>query len=119
MLLLFTVVGLAHNALLIICRLTTSLSFNVVVVYEVELVAPAAGFPLTNQLYVGPAPGLTGVAVNVTDAPAQIVPVGFADIEIEGTSTGLTVMVTLGLVTEATLGHEAPLTIVTEMTSPF
>lgn len=75
--------------------------------------------PLTNQLYVGPAPGFTGVAVNVTEAPAQIVPTGFAVIDIDGTSTGLTVIVTLALVTDETLGHAAPLTMVTVTTSPF
>jgi hypothetical protein len=70
-------------------------------------------------VYVGAAPGLTGTAVNVTLAPAHIVPEGAAVIEIEGTSIGLTVMVVATLVTLAELGQEAPLTIVTVTALPF
>jgi hypothetical protein len=64
-------------------------------------------------------PGLTGTAVNVTLAPAHIVPVGAAVMDIDGTRIGLTVIVVATLVTLAELGHEAPLTIVTVTASPF
>lgn len=119
MLLLLTVVGEAQSALLRSVTLITSLSASPVVEYVVAFVAPGAGFPLTNQEYVGVFPGLTGTAVKVTFAPAQIVPVGAAVMAIDGTKIGLTVMVTAGLLTLLALGQVAPLTIVTVITSPF
>jgi hypothetical protein len=72
---------------------------------------------LTNQAYVGAAPPFTGVAVNVTFVPAQIVPVGFATTVTEGTAVGMTFIVMPLLVTVAWLGHAALLLICTVTTS--
>ena len=52
-------------------------------------------------------PPFPGVAVKVTLAPAQIVPPGFAEIFIEGTTTGFTVIVMLFEVAVVGLGQVA------------
>ena len=68
---------------------------------------------LTNHAYVGAGPPFTGVAVNVTLVPEQIVPVGFATTVTEGTAVGMTFIVMPLLVTVAWLGHAALLLICT------
>ena len=52
-------------------------------------------------------PPLVGVAVNVTDVPAQMVLPGFAAIDTEGVSIGLTVIVMPLLVAVAGVAHVA------------
>ena len=58
------------------------------------MVAPLTLAPLTFHWYAGAAPPLTGVAVNVTEVPAQT---GFADVAMETLTGrfGFTVMVTV------------------------
>jgi hypothetical protein len=63
-------------------------------------------------------PPLVGVAVNVTDVPVQIV-VAVAPIETDGTTTGLTVIVTEFDVTEVGEAQEAVDVITQVTTSPW
>jgi hypothetical protein len=49
---------------------------------------------------------LLGIAVNVTEVPAQIAPTGFELIVTLGTTTGLTVIVDVALVAAAVVTHE-------------
>jgi hypothetical protein len=62
---------------------------------------------------------LTGVAVNVTDVPAHIVPVGLATIVTPGVTLALTVMVTGALVAVGEAVQVALEVITTVTTSPF
>ena len=70
MLLLVAEVAVAHAELEVIVHATTAPLASVVVVKVAEL-EPAAA-PLTLHAYEGALPPLVGVAVNVTDAPAQL-----------------------------------------------
>lgn len=70
MLLLVTIAGAAHMALLVIVQVTLSPLTSVLLV-KVGLLVPAF-MPLTCHWYVGVEPGLVGIAVNVTGVPAQI-----------------------------------------------
>ncbi len=70
------------------------------------------------QTYMGAVLPLTGVAVNVTDVPAQIV-VALADAETDGVKIGFTVIVTPVLVTGVVIAQVELLVISTVITSPF
>jgi hypothetical protein len=70
MLLLEAVAEVAHDEFDVITHATTAPLASVVVVKVAEL-EPAAA-PLTLHAYEGALPPLVGVAVNVTDAPAQL-----------------------------------------------
>jgi len=91
--LLVAVVGDAQMALLVTTTDTTSPSTKLVVV-NVALLLPD-GVAFTNHAYVGEAPALVGVAVNVTEVPAQIGDATSAAMLTDGATNGLTVMVTL------------------------
>ena len=68
--LLAAVVDVTHDELDVIVQATTAPAVKVVVVKVAELVPAAA--PFTVQAKVGVLPPLVGVAVKVTDAPAQV-----------------------------------------------
>jgi hypothetical protein len=89
--LLVAKVGEAQEALLVSSQVTISLFASAVVVYVAKdpfCTEP----PFTLKLYCGVAPPLVGVAVNVTDVPAQIL-VLVALNEAAGIKVGFTVIV--------------------------
>ena len=95
--LLVTAAGVAHVALDVMITVTLSLLDNV---DEVKLGLLVPTFtPFTCHWYEGVAPPFTGVAVNVTGVPAQILFPGLAAIFTEATGLGFTVTVT-GLISE-------------------
>lgn len=63
-------------------------------------------------------PPLTGVAVNVTGVPVQIVLPGFAVIVTEAAPAEFTVIVMILLVSLAGFGQAALLVMITDTTSP-
>src|SRR5207249_1616747 len=89
-LLLVTVTGDAHVALEVRTTDTTS-PFAKAVVVNVALLVPAF-VPFTVHWYDGVVPPFTGLAVNVTDVPEQIVALE-AEILTVGVTTLFTVMV--------------------------
>lgn len=114
MLLLLILAGVAQAALLVMLQLTLSPFESVLL--KVTLLFPAF-VPFTSHWYCGAVPPLTGVAVNVTDAPAQIL---FCDATMLTAGTSVfTVIITLllvafGVVTQVTLLVMTQLTL-----SPF
>jgi len=96
--------------------------FKAPVVEYVAFVSPLIKVPGTVPLYhwyLGAAPSLLGVAVNVTFAPGQIVPVGAVIAAVtDGVTFAFTVIVTL-FVSEAGLAQPKLLVIFTVITSPF
>jgi hypothetical protein len=89
---LVAVVGLAQIALLVIVTVYTS-PFTAPVVVYVALVAPAIAVPFFFHTYVGAAPPLVTVDVNVMLVPEQIVVLGVAIVTL-GVTLGVTVTVT-------------------------
>jgi hypothetical protein len=79
-----------HAALLVNTTVTTSLFFNAVVV-KMDDVAPGISAPFTCHWYAGAEPPLTGVAVNVTEDPAQI-EIGDATIFTDGITPAVMVI---------------------------
>jgi len=86
---LTAVSGVAQAALLVSRQVYTSPVAAEVVVNELPVPTP---IPFLYQIYAGAVPPLTGVAVNVTEVPAQIAPAGLAVSEIEGVTSGITVI---------------------------
>jgi len=73
----------------VITQVTICPVVNVLVVYVVPPVPTFA--PFTFHWYVGAVPPLVGVAVNVTEVPAQIAPVGLAAMVTPGVTDEFTV----------------------------
>ena len=94
---LVAVTGDAQVALDVITTVTLSLLLRVVDV-KVGLFVPTFE-PFTLHWYTGVVPPFTGVAVNVTDVPGQIV-VWDATTDTDGTGAGFTVMLISVLVAE-------------------
>ena len=111
-----TEVGEAQVALLVITTLTKSLLFNVDELNVARLV-PAL-MPFTFHWYEGAPPPLVGVAVKVTEVPAQIL-VELALILTAGVALGVTVIVMLLEVAEEGTAQLAALVIATLTTSLF
>jgi hypothetical protein len=88
--LLVTEAGDGHVALDVMITVTLSV-FTSVELVNVGLLVPV-GTPFTCHWYVGVVPGFVGVAVNITEVPAQILFPGLAAIITEGVVVGLTVM---------------------------
>lgn len=109
-----TEVGEAQVALLVITTLTKSLLFNVDELNVARLV-PAL-MPFTFHWYEGAPPPLVGVAVKVTEVPAQIL-VELALILTAGVALGVTVIVMLLEVAEEGTAQLAALVIATLTTS--
>jgi hypothetical protein len=114
--LLDTVDGLAHASLFVSVHMTSSPLIKVLVPSE-AVVSPAS-IPFTVHEYVGDAPGFTGVAVKITDAPSQMAVPWSERMLTEGitTSTTLTVIGELTAVEDVT--HASALSIEQETTSP-
>lgn len=110
--------GEGHVALLVMTTVTLSLFASVVDV-NVDEVAPPTFDPLICHWYVGVVPPFVGVAVNVTDVPAQIAPAGLAAMETEGVTVGFTVIVIPEEVAVADVGQATLLVITTVTTFPF
>lgn len=104
-------------ALEVITTVTTSPLLNVVEV-NIGLSVPAFE-PLILHWNEGAAPPLTGVAVNVTEVPAHIVPVGLSAMVTAGVTLALTVIVTGALVAVGEVVQVAFEVITTVTTSPF
>jgi hypothetical protein len=104
---LVTLAELGHAAPLTIVTVI-ALPFTSVDDVKVFPVWPGWGTLFTFHWYVGPGakPPLLGIAVNVTEVPAQIAPTGFELIVTLGTTTGLTVIVDVALVAAAVVTHE-------------
>ncbi len=68
---------------------------------------------------MGVVPPLTGAAVNVTDVPAHMGPVGLAVMDTVGVTDGLTTIVMVFDVTVSGLAHGAFDVIRTDIASPF
>jgi len=99
----------------VITQVTISLFANVVVEY-VEAVAPEIVVPFFFQTYVEAVPPFVGVAVNVTDVPAQIV-VALAAIETLAVRIGLTTIVTPFDVAGEPVKHGVAFDIITQVTT--
>jgi hypothetical protein len=112
-----TVAGEAQEAFDVMISVISSPSASVEEV-NVEDVAPPAFVPFTCHWYVGVVPPFTGVPVNVTGSPAQIVePV---DVMLtEGTTTSVTVIVIPEDVAVNGEAHAALDVITTVTTSPL
>lgn len=115
--LLTTVAGLAHAKLVVMVQFTTSPLASVVLVYVLVLLPTI--LPFTFHTYVGVGPPLVGVAVNVTEVPAQIVLPGLTEILTAGVTGGDTVMVIVLLAIVAGVAHSALLVSVHCITSPL
>lgn len=114
---LLVALGVARQvALLVTMQLITS-PFASELRVKVGLLVPALA-PFTCHWYCGAAPPLTGVAVNVTVAPGQIVVVDAA-ILTEGVTKGFTIIVILLLVTIEGVAQLASLVMLQLTTSPF
>ena len=92
---------------------------------NVELVCPDTTEPFFFQTYAGEVPPFVGVAVNVTEVPAQIV-VALAAIETLAVRIGLTVTAVAELVAEhpfafvtVTLYDPEALTLIEEVVAPL
>ena len=91
--LLVAVTGFAQGSVLLIVTVTISPLFKVVVV-KVDDVCPATFTPLIFHWYVGDAPPLVGVAVNVTDPPVHI-EVVLEAIDTDGTTVVVVTVIAL------------------------
>jgi hypothetical protein len=96
----------------VITTVTTS-PFERVVEEKVGLSVPAFD-PLILHWYAGVVPPLTGVAVNVTEVPAQIAVAGFAAIVTPGVTLAFTDIVTAVLVAVGVVVHDALLVMITD-----
>ena len=116
MLLLIAVDGFGQARLLLISQVTTSPLLSELVTYVAEF-APMVN-PFTFHTNVG-VPPFTGVAVKVTEVPAQIVEPALLAIETLVATLGFTVMVMLLLVAEPLVTHVSEVVISQVTTSPL
>ena len=98
----------------VITQVTTSLFANAVEVNVAEFVP--AFVPLIFHWYEGAVPPFVGVAVNVTDVPAQIV-VALAEIETLAVKTGFTTIVTPFDVAGEPVKHGVAFDVITQVTT--
>lgn len=115
--LLVAVAGLGQAAVLIMLQVTLLLLASVVDVY-VGLFVPTFD-PLTCHWYVGVTPPLVGVAVNVTEVPAQMVLAAFETMFTDGVAFRFTVIVIALLVTFVAVAQLNELVMVQVITSPL
>ncbi|MBK8883294.1 MAG: hypothetical protein IPN67_13185 [Bacteroidales bacterium] len=109
---------LTQGALDVICTLMSSPFARAAEIYVADVAPGIRAAPLYHW-YVGAAPPFVGVAVNVTEVPAQIAPAGLAAILTLAGTLGLTVIVMLFDAAGEPLTQGALDVICTFMSSPF
>jgi hypothetical protein len=109
---LVTADGIAHVALLVNRKVTTSPLLNVEVVNVLD-VSPKTSAPLILHWYAGVVPPLVIVELKVTDVLGQTVEPGFAVMLTVGTTEGVTSITITLLVALAGTGHVALLVKIT------